>query len=279
MNEEVAHADSSDSRPSQPNRCGECGESIRGGWVSYRRNPDDPKGLIHHFGGVIRTTGIEPPERMPTLPPRDFRDPDDVGAVFHSLCAPRVEVLERIQDEIAKLFTHLIFADWEQTVARWSRVRPSELGNSDPLRCRAHVASCEGRRVFTVARAEWKRLRTHEGQVLEMEVERAQAGGMAEAASRIGCLAAKCPVESERIEVWRYKEDDRPTLRTIQRYLVFDNLPRRPNLPMFAERTGTEDSPELRKHLRDHVFIVKEHPDKAHWEPKSRFERLVFLGV
>lgn len=142
MNRDIAGSRTSDSRP---DRCAACGETISDGWVSYRPNPDNPKSLIHHFGGVIRTIGIEPPQRLPKLPPRDFRDPDDVGAVFHSPCAPRVQVPERIQDGIAKLFAHLIFADWKQTVARWSRVRPSELGNSNPPRCRAHVASCEGR--------------------------------------------------------------------------------------------------------------------------------------
>lgn len=277
MNEEVAGSRSSES---QPDRCAACGETISDGWVSYRRSPENPKSLIHHFGGVIRTAGIEPPRRTPNLPPRDFRYPDDVGVFFHSSCAPRVEVPERIQDEIAKLFAELVFADYRQTVARWSRVRPAELGDTDPPRWRTHVASFEGRRVFTVARADWKRLGIHEGKVVEMDVERAEAGDRSEAAARVACLAAACPVQSERIEVWRYKENDQPALKTIQRYLVFGNLPRRLNLPMFAQRIGSEDSPELRKHLREHVFIVKERPDKGRWEPKLRsIERVVFLGV
>jgi hypothetical protein len=35
-----------------------------------------------------------------------------------------------------------------------------------------------------------------------MDLERAPAGGVAEASSRIACLAAECPVERERIQVW-----------------------------------------------------------------------------
>lgn len=200
--------------------------------------------------------------------------------MFHSSCAPRVEVPEKILDEIAKLFAELIFADCEQTVARWSRVAASAPGDTDPPRCLANVASCEGRRVFTVTRADWKRLRTHEGTVVEMDLERTPTGGVAEWSSRIACLAAECSVGTERIEVWRYKENDQPTLKSIERYLILDNLLRRLNLPMFAERTGTEDTPKLRKHLREHVFIVKERPDKGRWEPKTRsVERLMFLSV
>jgi len=30
---------------------------------------------------------------------------------------------------------------------------------------------------------------------------------------------------------------------------------------MFAERASAQDSPKLRNHLREHVFIVKERPD------------------
>jgi len=52
------------------------------------------------------------------------------------------------------------------------------------------------------------------------------------------------------------------------------------NVPMFAERASTQDSPKLRKHLREHVFIVKARPDKGRWEAKARaLERIVFLST
>jgi hypothetical protein len=97
----------------------------------------------------------------------------------------------------------------------------------------------------------------------------------------IAALAAECPVDSTRIEVWRYNEKGRPTLTNIQPYLVLGNLtPRRLNLPMFAGRVKTHDSPKLRRHLREHVFIVKARPDKGRWEPKAQArERLIFLHL
>jgi hypothetical protein len=73
-----------------------------------------------------------------------------------------------------------------------------------------------------------------------------------------------------RIEIWRYNPKDQPTPYNVQEYLVLENLTRRVNLPMFAERASTKDSPKLGKHLREHVFIVKERRDSGRWEPKAR---------
>jgi hypothetical protein len=69
-----------------------------------------------------------------------------------------------------------------------------------------------------------------------------------------------------------------PRTDSVEDYVVLENLARRVNVPMFAERVSMPDSPKLRTHLREHVFIVKKQPDKGRWEPKARvLERLVFL--
>lgn len=97
----------------------------------------------------------------------------------------------------------------------------------------------------------------------------------------IAGLAAECPIHVERIEVWRYNTKEQPTpYSNIHEYLVLQNLVRQLNVPMFAERASTQDSRELRKYLREHVFIVKEQPDKGRWEPKApALERIVFLSA
>jgi len=98
-----------------------------------------------------------------------------------------------------------------------------------------------------------------------------------EAASAI---AAECSVYTERIEVWPYRTAERPRALTVQNYLVLENLTRRLNVPKFAERVATEHSPQLRKHLREHVFLVMEHREKGRWEPKARaVERIVFVST
>jgi len=115
-----------------------------------------------------------------------------------------------------------------------------------------------------MTRPEWERLRAQEGKLVEVDLERAPAGDVGEAASAIASLAAEHAVHTERIEVWRYHPTEPPTASDVQVYL----------------RASTEDSPKLRKHLREHVFIVKDRPDKGRWEPKARaLERIVLMPL
>jgi hypothetical protein len=96
----------------------------------------------------------------------------------------------------------------------------------------------------------------------------------------IACLAAEYSVHTARIQVWRYREKDQPTPYNVQEYLVLEYLTRRVKLPMFAERASTQGSPNLRKYLRDHVFIVKERLDEGRWQAKARaLERIVFIAI
>jgi hypothetical protein len=156
-------------------------------------------------------------------------------------------------------------------------VRPVIDSDVEIPRWRVHVGSAEERRAFTMTRIEWERLRAHEGKLVEVDVERVPVGGVEAAASAIACLAAEYPVQTERIEVWRYDPKVGPTPDSVEDYVVLENLARRVNVPMFAERASMPDSPKLRMHLREHVFIVKQQPDKGRWQPKARVERLVFL--
>lgn len=116
--------------------------------------------------------------------------------------------------------------------------------------------------------------------LVEIDVERVPSGGLAQSASLIASLAAECPIPAKRIEVWRYSEQAPPTSDVVQEYLVLQSFARDINLPKFAERASTHDSPALREHLRAHVFLVKALADTGRWEPKARTrERIVFLSV
>ena len=128
--------------------------------------------------------------------------------------------------------------------------------------------------------AEWRGLRAHEGKLVEIALERTPAGSPEEGASAIASLAAECPVAAERLEVWRHHATSPPTQLNVQEYLVLENLTRCVNVAAFAERASTVDSAKLRKHLRDHVFLVKKEPDKGRWEAKPHMlERIVFLSM
>jgi len=205
----------------------------------------------------------------------------------------RTKLDDRTKGEIVDLLARALVAHYKKTLARWEPVRrqlafgvtgdsaaAKSWNSPQAAKVRAQAGSVGGRRVFTMARAEWKRLRAHEGTLVEIDLERAPTGGAAESASVIACLAAEYLVHTARLEVWRYSEKDQPTPYNVQEYLVLENLTRRVNLPMFAQRVSTQDSPNLRKHLREHVFIVKELPDKGRWQAKARvLERIDFLAT
>jgi hypothetical protein len=225
------------------------------------------------MAGPAEPRPIRPEPRI-----RDFRYPDDLEVFFHSWCAPRIKLPGRLQEEISKLLAEALVAHYRTTEERWARVRQPAPGEGPPARCRAQVASCDGRRVFAMARAEWERFRSHEGQLIEIELERTPPGGIAASSAAIATLAAECSVHTEGIEVWRYIEQERPGPHSVQDYRVLESLTRRINLPKFTERVSTQATPSLRKYLREHVFIVKERPDKGRWEAKAgALERVVFL--
>jgi hypothetical protein len=226
---------------------------------------------------LVKTGPVEPRADRPKRTVRDFRCPDDLGVFFHPWCAPRVELPTALREEIAKLLAEALIADYHKQLDRWARVQP--IGSEFEIpRWQVRVGCAAGRRAFTITRIDWEKLRDHDGKLVEIDVERVSVDGVEAAASTIACLAAEYPVYTERIEVWRYNPKDGPTPDNVEDYLVLENLAQRVNVPKFAERASIEDSPKLRKHLREHVFIVKQRPDKGRFEPKARvLQRLVFL--
>ena len=116
-------------RPSREDRCGECGDPVGDEWVSYRQKPGDPENLIQHFGGVVRTGLVEPQPDMPKPRIRDFRYSEDLGVFFHSWCAPRGDLPEKVQEEISKLLAQALVAHFEKSIALW--VEGSELRSPD----------------------------------------------------------------------------------------------------------------------------------------------------
>jgi hypothetical protein len=273
-----------DVRASRDDRCAECGEVLGDEWVCYRSDPNDPQSLIRHFGGIVKTGPVEPTAAVRTRAVRSLRAPADLGAFFHPACAPRVELPEALRNKIAELLAQALVAEHKRAVGRWADVRAVASVDIDPPRCQAAVASIDGRRVFTMTRAEWEHLRCHEGRLIAIELTPVASGSVAESASVIACLAAECPIRTVRIEVWRYSEQVPPSPTNVQKYVVLDDLTQQLDVQMFVQRVPTRDSPQLRRHLREHVFIVKVQPtsqsNKARWQMKARtLERIVFKTV
>jgi hypothetical protein len=161
-----------DVRPSRDDRCAECGDPVGEEWVSYRQKPDDPQSLIRHFGGIVKAGPVEPKLKRPKRTARDFLYPEDLGVFFHSWCAPKVKLPEKLQEEIAEILAKGIFASYEKALGRWAKATQSLEASGIPPRCQATVASAEGRRIFTMTRPEWEQLRAHEGKLVEIDLQR-----------------------------------------------------------------------------------------------------------
>jgi hypothetical protein len=267
-------------RPSPADCCAKCHEAVADEWVSYRRDPGDPRMVRKHFGITVSMGPVEPAEERPKRTTREFHSPGDLDVFFHPWCAPRIELAEAVREEIAELLAHALIAEYQRNAERWARVAQPVAVEPDCPRCQVYIASADGRRIFTMKRAEWAVFRGHEGKIVEIDLHRTRPGGVEQVASVIAGLAAERLVHSERIEVWPYRANHRPEPHSVQDYVIIDDLaPRGVNLPKFAARAGSEDSPRLRKFLREHIFIVKERPDRERREPKERAtERIIFMA-
>jgi hypothetical protein len=98
----------------------------------------------------------------------------------------RTKLDEKTKDELTDLLAQALVAHYQKTFARWEPVR-RQLGlgvtedsaaakgsTSAPApKVLAQARSVKGRRVFTMTRAEWERLRAHEGKLVEIDLERA----------------------------------------------------------------------------------------------------------
>jgi hypothetical protein len=265
-------------RPSPHDRCAECGDAIGDEWVFFRQDPENPQSVLKHFSGIVLARPVEPKPVRPQRARRDLRLPEDLGVFFHSWCGLRAKLPEKVQEEITDLLAKCFVTYYEKMIVRWAKAERLLVREADPPRFRVHVANIEKRRTFAMSRLEWDRLRGHEGQIVEIDLERLPSEGVAQCAATIASLAAECAVESARIEIWPYKENARPILQNVHPYLVLENLGRRVNLAKFAEGAGTHETPALRNHLREHVFIVKERPERGRREAMARaLERIVFL--
>ena len=263
-------------QPAPDERCPECGEVIEQEWAYFRQDPDAPQKVLKHFSGVVKTA-IEPKPVRPERSVRDISYPEDLGHFFHPWCAPRARLPAEVEEGFARIVAEAIYDDWVKKNGRWARLQPPVLDGDLPKH-HARVASAGARRVFTFARPEWDRLRAHEGKLVEIELELAVPGSLEEAAAVIAALAAECSVEKSRIEIWPYRENDERMVEHVQDYVILENFARRLNLPMFAERAGTQDSPKLRKHLRQHVFLGRRLPENGRWMPRALVrERIVFM--
>lgn len=266
--------------PSVGARCAECGEAVGEEWVSYEESPRDKGLIVQRFAGFLKAGPVSSPEKLQTRRVRALR-PVDLGRVFHRSCAPEARLSKKTQGEVADLLAKILVDQYQKTIKRWAGVLATVSSETTPPLYRTHVASAEGRRVFMMRRADWNEFQAYERRLVEIAIDRTPAGGLEAVAAAIAALAAECSLHRQRFEVWPYHAARDPRPSEVQHYLVLDDLsPRRLDLPKFAERASSHDSPPLRNYLRDHVFLVSTDREHGRREAKARaLERIVFMVV
>ena len=123
----------------------------------------------------------------------------------------------------------------------------------------AWFSHLEGREVMVMSRRDWEQAsRLPEGEMDQIDLRPTPIADVTRD-SRIEAAVAvrKSPVEVV-VEVYRYDPVDMPCSINLDRYRVWERLPPHRNLAAMVNAASTEDNPNMRGFLDDHVFFIKD---------------------
>jgi len=126
----------------------------------------------------------------------------------------------------------------------------------------------EGRSVFVMRRTEWEELEGHKGQPVLIDIKQTPMSGVAREALVVAAVAERVSPAMARITICRYDQKDQPSPYNIDTYLVWKSLPGHLDYLDMVNAASTEDNENLRRYLRENVFIVRENPANDHWLPE-----------
>lgn len=147
-------------RPRENARCSGCREALGDEWVSYRQDPQDHEALLQDFSKVVRWEtrrgqrgaalagtfkGFSRTTRDDS--PRAFHDPEDLGLFFHPACAPKLNLTEKMQHDLASILADTLIADMKQ--------HPGKYANRDSVGDAQSGAAPESLR--PMIKLEWQR--------------------------------------------------------------------------------------------------------------------------
>jgi hypothetical protein len=133
-------------------------------------------------------------------------------------------------------------------------------------RFHAFFTHIEGRKVMLMPRRDWERLnQLREGDIAKIELSTTPIADVAHD-SRIQAAVAVRESDAEVVvEVYRKDPKDAPTPINVDRYRVWERLPQHRNYVDMVNWASTEDNPNMRGFLEDHVFLVKDVVASGHW--------------
>ena len=123
----------------------------------------------------------------------------------------------------------------------------------------AWFSHIEGREVMVMSRRDWEHAnQLREGEMGQIDLSTTPIANVARD-SRIeaAVVVRKSPVEVV-VEVYRYDPVDMPLPINLDRYRVWERLPPHRNFAAMVNAASTEDNPNMRSFLDNHVFFIKD---------------------
>ena len=133
-------------------------------------------------------------------------------------------------------------------------------------RFHAYFRYLEGRQVMLMSRRDWVHLsRMEQGEIIEIGLSTTPIAGVTRNSLIEAIVAVRQSASEVLVEVYRYDPKDAPTPINVDRYRIWERLPTHTDYMFIVNSASTEDNPNMRGFLEDHVFLVKDVLTSGHW--------------
>jgi hypothetical protein len=117
-----------------------------------------------------------------------------------------------------------------------------------------------------MSRRDWEQLsQLREGDIAEIDLSTTPVAALLQDARVEAVVALRESSTEVVVEVYRKDSKDWPTPINVDRYRVWERLPRHLDYAEMVNIASTEDNRNMRGFLEDHVFLVKDLVTQGHW--------------
>ncbi len=129
-----------------------------------------------------------------------------------------------------------------------------------------------------MSRRDWEQLgQLREGDIAEIDLSTTPVAAVLQDDRVEAVVALRESSTKVVVEVYRKDPKDWPTPINVDRYHVWERLPRHRDYAEMVNFASTEDNRNMRGFLEDHVFLVKDLVTRGHWlhDPPPRIKAVV----
>jgi hypothetical protein len=121
---------------------------------------------------------------------------------------------------------------------------------------------------------------TDTGVAMLADISRTPLSSVAQDSCFIAAEATRCSAHHGVVDVYRTDPED-PKPYNIDRYQVWENLAKHPELPEMICRSDTRASPQLTEYLQSHVFMIKQESKGAswHWQDENELPKSIRIMI